>query len=144
MAKTATLQQSRRGKAKRSTSKDVLENMLVRMALERTNKNIGRILRSGPLDMADWAAVMHVKPRTLSERLRQRRDFPPLEQDRVLLVEQVMERGREVFGNPAVFKRWLDSPRPVLGNRKPKELLVTSEGIGAVMAELGRIEHGVY
>lgn len=144
MGKSTVLKRTRGTVRKTNSGKAELENMLVRMALDKLRKDIHRILRSGPLDMADWAAVTHVQPRTLSVRLREERDFPPLEQDRILLVDQVMTRGKEVFGDKARFKRWLESPRAPLGDRTPKELLVTNEGIGLVMAELGRIEHGVF
>jgi uncharacterized protein (DUF2384 family) len=38
----------------------------------------------------------------------------------------------------------LDSPRPGLGGRKPVDRLDDLAGIGEVLAELGRIEHGVF
>lgn len=138
------MQKRRTAKIKRGIGHEALENTLVRMAIERTHKDIELILRTGPLELTDWAAVMHLRPRTLTDRLREARTFGPLEQDRVRLVEQVMERGREVFGKKDKFKQWLESPRAPLGDRTPKELLVSIEGIGAVMAELGRIEHGVF
>jgi len=144
MAKTSTIRKRRAGNPERGRKHEVLENMLVRLAIERKHVDIERILRTGPLEIRDWAAVMHLKPRTLTDRLREERAFGPLEQDRVRLVEQVMERGSEVFSNKDKFKQWLDSPRASLGGHRPKELLVSIEGIGAVMAELGRIEHGVF
>lgn len=102
------------------------------------------LLSSWPLTEHDWADVLHLQPRTIATRIKERRGFEGLEADRVRMVEQVMERGREVFGNKEKFARWLDSPLPVLHGRKPKELLVSSNGMGLVMAELGRIEHGVF
>lgn len=129
---------------RRKKGNQELEHILVRMEVQRTRKDIGRILRNSPLDLTDWASVIHVTPRTLQDRLRNQREFAPLEQDRVLMVDQVMARGQEVFGTMAKFKRWLDTPHMLLGSRKPKELLTSAEGIGAVFAELGRIEHGVF
>lgn len=102
------------------------------------------LLSNWPLTEQDWADVLHLQPRTIAARIKERRGFEGLEADRVRMVEQVMERGCEVFGNKEKFARWLDSPLPVLHGRKPKELLTTTSGMGLVMAELGRIEHGVF
>jgi uncharacterized protein (DUF2384 family) len=38
----------------------------------------------------------------------------------------------------------MDANVPALGGQKPKSFLDTSLGISMLMAELGRIEHGVF
>ncbi len=64
--------------------------------------------------------------------------------ERALELAQLYSRGEEVFGDLPVFRQWMDSSIPALGGKKPKSFLDTSLGIGMLMAELGRIEHGVF
>lgn len=107
-------------------------------------KRFGTILKSEPLDLDEWASVVYVTPRTLQTRIKDNTSFDPLQSERVELIIQVMERGKEVFGDTKKFRRWLDASRPVLGGRKPIDMLGDLAGIGEVFAELGRIEHGVF
>jgi putative toxin-antitoxin system antitoxin component (TIGR02293 family) len=64
--------------------------------------------------------------------------------ERILEMAQLYNRGREVFGDLAVFRQWMQSPIPALGGQLPKSFLDTSMGIHMLMMELGRIEHGVF
>ena len=102
------------------------------------------LVRKGPLSVRDWSHVLHMELRTLNARISKDMDLPPLEADRVRLVERVMERGDDVFGDLSNFEHWLDRPHPLIGGKKPKELLNSTDGIGWVMMELGRIEHGIF
>lgn len=128
------------------------EDVLIRFAMESASEAVSvmeakrflAILKEGPLTVQDWASVLHVQERTMAERIKNKRDLKGLEADRVLVVKQFLERGKEVFGSREKFTRWLDHPLRVLGGRKPKEMLTSANGMGLVMAELGRIEHGVF
>lgn len=51
--------------------------------------------------------------------------------------------GIETFGDKDKFDQWLATENLALGERKPKELLDTSVGIGLLKDELARIEYGV-
>jgi uncharacterized protein (DUF2384 family) len=62
----------------------------------------------------------------------------------VELIVDVMDRGKEVFGDASKFRRWLDTARPSLNGKKPIDMLGDLAGIGEVFAELGRVEHGVF
>lgn len=126
--------------------------MAVRYAEKRKGARTPRIqgrrfeamMNNTPLALSEWASAVHLSPRTLHSRIRENKDFDALQSDRVVLIMHVMERGQEVFGDSGRFRRWLDSPRPGLGGRKPVDRLDDLAGIGEVLAELGRIEHGVF
>ncbi|MCU0395969.1 MAG: DUF2384 domain-containing protein [Chitinophagaceae bacterium] len=64
--------------------------------------------------------------------------------ERLLEIARLYSRGEEVFGSLDVFRAWMGSPIPALGGLQPKSFLDTSLGIGLLMSELGRIEHGVF
>lgn len=48
-----------------------------------------------------------------------------------------------VFGDEQKATHWLSTPLPILGNRTPSELLVSSDGIALVEQTLTRIEHNI-
>ena len=58
------------------------------------------------------------------------------------MVDQVLDRGMDVFEDAEDLKIWLERKHPLFGNQRPMDLLGSTPGIGLVMMELGRIEHG--
>ncbi len=64
--------------------------------------------------------------------------------ERLLEIAQLYSFGEMVFGGLDVFRKWMDAYVPALGGQQPKSFLDTSLGISMLMAELGRIEHGVF
>ncbi len=91
----------------------------------------------------EMAGVLHVSERTL------RRHSPQTvlnqeQSERLIELARLYSRGEEVFTHIERFKEWMNSTITALGKKKPKEFLDTSIGIGLLMDELGRIEHGVY
>ena len=97
-----------------------------------------------PGGMEDWAYSIHVPAGTLASRIKAGTGFDALESERLMLVDLVMRRGLEVFGNKDKFKRWLDRPHKLLGDHTPKQMLNSMDNIAEVLTELGRIEHGVF
>ena len=64
--------------------------------------------------------------------------------ERILLLQDVITYGKEVFGDKDVLNEWLKTPSEALGNVTPLSLMDTFYGIDEVKKELGRIAHGVY
>ncbi|MBK6817110.1 MAG: DUF2384 domain-containing protein [Saprospiraceae bacterium] len=64
--------------------------------------------------------------------------------EKVLEIATFAQRGVEVIGSHAGFKRWLQSPILALGGKAPLEFLDTSFGIQLLLKLLGRLEYGVY
>lgn len=60
-----------------------------------------------------------------------------------LQLAALYQQGREVFGELARFKGWMDSPNPILSKKKPAELLDTPFGFQWINDELIRIAHKV-
>jgi putative toxin-antitoxin system antitoxin component (TIGR02293 family) len=92
----------------------------------------------------DLAGYLQINYRTLQRYLQQNTLMSSDVSERALLIAQIAERGREVYGSDERFKLWLNTPTIALGNVKPESLLSTISGMQLVRAELGRIEYGVF
>ena len=102
------------------------------------------MVRTYRLGLPVWSSALHMSAATLEKRIEHNTAFHPLEADRLLTVEQVLERGMEVFEDAEDLADWLKEKHALLQNQRPIDLLGSTAGIGLVMMELGRIEHGVY
>jgi len=92
----------------------------------------------------DMAEYLQINSRTMQRYLQKNVIMDPDVSERALLVAQITELGREVFGNDELFKLWLDAPSAALDSIPPETLLHSMTGMQLVKAELNRIEHGVY
>jgi putative toxin-antitoxin system antitoxin component (TIGR02293 family) len=91
-------------------------------------------------DLSRW---LHLKKRTLARRRGEER-LTADESERLVRLVRVAARAEEVLGERDAALRWMRSPNRALGGAAPTELLDTDLGLDAVLAVLGRIEHGVY
>jgi putative toxin-antitoxin system antitoxin component (TIGR02293 family) len=82
--------------------------------------------------------------RTLARRRDKNEQLSPVETDRVLRLQRVVEEAERVFGNPAKAHRWLREPSRALDKAVPLELLETEAGARIVENELGVIDHGMF
>lgn len=92
-----------------------------------------RILRAIDLTKAEW--LNYTKTNKKLDKLRS---------DRLNLVDQLVERSIEVYGDKGKAERWMKRPNPYLGNKAPEAMLDSIEDIAKAMAELDRIEAGVF
>ncbi len=95
-----------------------------------------------PLPMDQWSRVLHVPMDRWMQRLRSSSGLQPLETDRVLLILELYRMGMGVLGGQDSMARWMAQKHFLFG-KPPADLLTSQEGIERVMAELGRIEHGI-
>lgn len=102
------------------------------------------IMNDFDISVPIWSSALHMSAAALEKRISKKTKFDPLEMDRVLAVQQVLERGMEVFEDADDLEEWLKEKHALLGNERPMDLLGSTWGIGQVLMELGRIEHGVY
>jgi putative toxin-antitoxin system antitoxin component (TIGR02293 family) len=82
--------------------------------------------------------------RTLARRRDKNEQLSPIETDRVLRLQRVVEEAERVFGDPAKAHRWLREPSRALDKAVPLELLETEAGARIVENELGVIDHGMF
>jgi len=94
------------------------------------------------LSLRELAELLPVAERTL-QRYKPEQHLSPVVSEHVLQLAEVVSRCREVFDDRHRFNTWLRQPSAALGGVEPLELLSSRYGIGIVLDELGRIEHGI-
>lgn len=103
------------------------------------------IKSNSPFDDEQWSNFLHINIRTLQRYKGEKSHvFKPNQSERIFELAEVISTGYEVFDNADDFNLWLNFPSPALGNQKPIELLDTSYGKDLVLAELNRIEYGIF
>lgn len=98
-----------------------------------------------PFSDTDWAEYLDLSLKTL-QRYRDDNDFlfKPIHTEKIFELAEVTNFGIEVFGSSTKFYSWLNAPSFALGGHKPGELVKNSYGKEMVMAELNRIDHGIF
>ena len=106
-------------------------------------KYFDSLMKKFPFTMQHWAEFLHVSGKTLSRYQKEEKTFDALQSEKILQIELLYARGKEVFGSDAYFMIWLQTENLALGKIKPQDILDSSFGISLLMDELTRIEHGV-
>lgn len=94
------------------------------------------------LTTSQMARVLPITERTIQRYSRSTR-LSHAVSDHLLEIARVAVRGIDIFGDKGKFLSWLSRSNVALGSRKPIDLLASTLGIGLVIDELGRIEHGL-
>ena len=110
-----------------------------------TNQLFDEIKANSPFDDKQWSTFLYLNIRTL-QRYKVAKDhvFKPLLSEKIFELAEVIALGNIVFDSPDDFRIWLLTPSIALGKEKPINLLDNSYGMELVIAELNRIEHGVF
>ncbi len=95
------------------------------------------------MTMKTVAGILQISERTL-QRKAESDLLSKGVSEHVIQIAQVFARGDEVFDSLEHFQVWLNTASVALGNKKPAELLSSRYGIGMILDELGRIEHGIF
>ncbi len=106
-------------------------------------KAIDNLLANTGLTVTEISKIIGTSDRTL-RRYTATQKLNPEQSERLIELARLYSRGEEVFDGMDNFKEWMNSSVMALGDKKPKEFLDTSIGIGLLMNELGRIEHGIF
>jgi putative toxin-antitoxin system antitoxin component (TIGR02293 family) len=107
-------------------------------------KDLLSVAEKSGFPLEDWAKWLHISS---FDNLSQRggdEALEPLQAERLLELARLFHYGEEVFGDPAMFRKWLRHKIVALGDIEPVSLLDNSFGIDIVRTELGRIEHGIF
>ncbi len=98
-----------------------------------------------PFTESEWADFLNISTKSL-QRYRTTADyhFKSLHSEKILEMAEVTKVGLDVFGHLGKLKLWMNTPNYALGNLKPLELLRDSYGKEMVIAELTRINHGIF
>ncbi|HET7114889.1 MAG TPA: antitoxin Xre-like helix-turn-helix domain-containing protein [Hanamia sp.] len=91
----------------------------------------------------EWSDILHISERTLQRYAHENSTFNTGVSDRILQINKVLQRGKEVFGSYARFNLWLRGNPYMLEGQLSIHSLASIEGINNVLTQLGRIEHGI-
>lgn len=91
----------------------------------------------------EWSDILHISERTLQRYSHDNGSFSTGVMDRILQINKVFERGKEVFGSYERFNLWLRGNPNMLEGQLSLHSLASFEGINYILAQIGRIEHGI-
>lgn len=92
----------------------------------------------------EWSELLHISERTLQRYAHQDGTFNTGVIDRILQINKVLERGKEVFGSYEKFNLWLRDNPYMLEGPLSLHSLASIDGISNILTQLGRIEHGIF
>ncbi len=123
------------------------DKLLISNAVNRgvTNQLFDEIKLNSPFDDKQWSKFLEINIRTL-QRNKAAKDFiyKPSQSERIFELAEVVSIGNTVFDSTDDFKIWLTTPSVALGKEMPINLLNNSYGKDLVIAELNRIEYGIF
>ncbi len=106
-------------------------------------KVMDHLMEMADISLIEMAAIIHTSDRTL-RRYGPNQKLSEEQSERMIEIARLYSRGEDVFGSLEDFKQWMNMKLLPFGDKKPKEFMDTSLGIGMIMDELGRIQHGVF
>lgn len=116
---------------------------LINNALQGIEVNyFDHVLEKTGIQKGVLASLLGIDPRTIDNYRKNNKRFDVLEGELLLKLGSLFDFGEEVFEEMSEFMEWLATNSVGLGNKKPLDLMNTSTGVGLVLDELMRIEHG--
>jgi len=97
-----------------------------------------------PFDEKDWSEILGISVKSMQRYRKDQRVFKPIQSEKIIEMTEVTHIGLDVFDHIDDFKLWLNTPSFALGQRKPIDLLHDSYGKELVIAELTRIDQGIF
>jgi putative toxin-antitoxin system antitoxin component (TIGR02293 family) len=88
--------------------------------------------------------AMGISERTLQRGMSADKRLDSNATDRTLRLAAVTQQASEVLGSRSAAEQWLSAPAMGLDQRRPIELLQSSEGTALVKTLLTRMDYGVY
>lgn len=117
---------------------------LIPAVLDFPYRKFEKIARQIAFTQKEWASILHLSEKTLQRYAKDNKSFEGIYVDRIQQMQKLIELGLKTFTSPEALYHWLKRDKPVLGQLLTFESLKTSEGIGLLTEEIGRIMYGVY
>ncbi len=115
----------------------------MRITKEFTFNEFKKIADKVDLTQKEWSDVLHISERTLQRYAKDNSTFNFSVIDRILLIDKVIKKGIDLFGDGADFITWLKDDPTSIDGELGLHSLASFDGITKVLNQLGRIEHGI-
>jgi len=102
-----------------------------------------KIADNTPFTQGEWAAMLMVSERTLQRYAKSNSSFAPINAERFVQINNVINRGKKVFGTVEAFYEWIKTNPPMLEGDLSFNSLTSFDGIQKVLTQISRIEHGI-
>jgi putative toxin-antitoxin system antitoxin component (TIGR02293 family) len=109
-----------------------------------TYKKFEKIEAKIPFTQKEWANILHLSERTLQRYAKENKSFEGLYVDRILHIEQLVDKGLDTFHSPQALYEWLKKDKKVMGQVLNFDSLYSTQGIQDTIDQIGRIQYGVY
>jgi putative toxin-antitoxin system antitoxin component (TIGR02293 family) len=135
--------------SKEKTDTSLLELLSNRLLMIKTIEEgipfsiFAKILDLSPFPIQYWSDALDLSLKSLQRYSQTNRRFDPIHSEKIIELAEVIEFGKNVFGDNQKLKLWLETPNFALGKLRPMDLLKYSYGKEMVLTELGRIENGI-
>ena len=104
-----------------------------------------QIQKLAPFSLQEWADYLNLSEKTLQRGFKDANFlFKPIHSEKILELSEVVLFGLDTFQSKDKFYQWLNTAALGLAGNKPLHLLKDSYGKELVMAELNRINHGIF
>ncbi len=95
------------------------------------------------LSQEDLARVLGLSVRTVVRWEKEGAGPPPLEQERLFLIRELIEIAKDIM-EPEDVASWFSKPKEALSGRRPLDLLSTFRGIQSVRGIMEKARWGIF
>ena len=141
--KTYPISDSRSSKAEEPLAYYSLQQQPPKLTKDFTYNDFKKIAAKTDFTLKEWSGILHISERTLQRYAKDNSAFNFNIIDRILQINKVIKRGYEVFGSSDKFLQWIRSNPHMLEGTLSLQSLASFDGINNLLAQLGRIEHGI-
>lgn len=114
-----------------------------RLTKEFTFSEFKKIADKVGLTQKEWSDILHISERTLQRYARDSGAFNFSVIDRILLIDKVIKKGIDIFGDANDFMLWLKAGPSSIEGKLSFDSLASFDGTTKILNQLGRIEHGI-
>jgi uncharacterized protein (DUF2384 family) len=122
------------------TSKTKKETSIVSITVDFTFAKFKAIADTVNFTLADWAELLYMSERTLLRYAKENANFNGLQIERVLIIQELIVLGNQVFGTN--LANWLKTPSLRFNGKSPFSQMFTHAGVLSVTNYIGQIQHG--
>ena len=109
-----------------------------------TYNDFKKVADKVPFTLSEWSDILHISERTLQRYAKDNHAFAPINAERFMLIENVLQQAKITFGNTDKFYDWIKREPYMLEGNLSMRSLSSFEGIQNVLTQLGRIQYGIF